>query len=162
VDLSAGGDSGNDEDHASGMSGVRCGQGESAGPNQLGGRYVGRRIYTFYGLFLGKTFRDITRDVHMFDPATRQWACIGSIPVAEGRLASSAVTIAGNIFLIGGYTVSSKGDEQSAPKVLAFDPRSHRFSRETSLPTPVDDTVGLPWRDRWMHRTVQARGRSGW
>jgi hypothetical protein len=110
----------------------------------------GTRIYTFYGLSKGKTFRNITRDVHMFDTATNKWAYVGSVPVTEGRLASSAVTIADVLYLIGGYTVSPQGHERSAPEVLGFDPRSNKFWRETSIPIPVDDTVALPWRDRWI------------
>ena len=51
------------------------------------------------------------------------------------------MTIAGAIFLIGGYTVSPKGEEVSTPEIWRFSPGTGRFQIETSMPTPVDDTV---------------------
>ncbi|MEJ7745613.1 MAG: hypothetical protein WKF61_02430 [Luteimonas sp.] len=111
---------------------------------------VGDTVFTFYGLGSGKTSGDIARDVHAYDLRHRAWRKVSDIPVPAGRLASAAVTIAGRVYLLGGYTVSATGEEVSTPEVLRFDPVNARFAVETPMPVPVDDSVALPWRDRWI------------
>ncbi len=111
---------------------------------------AGEEVYAFYGLGPGKTHADIARDVHAYNLRTRKWRVAAEIPVAEGRLASVAITIGGDIYLFGGYTVSPAGEEASTPEVLRFDPETDRFERETTMPTPVDDSIALPGRDRWI------------
>ena len=111
---------------------------------------VGDTVFAFYGLGPGKTSADIARDVHAYDLRHRTWRKVTDIPVPTGRLASTAVSIAGSVYLLGGYTVSPTGDEISTPEVLRFDPATNRFSVETPMPVPVDDSVALPWRDRWI------------
>ncbi len=111
---------------------------------------VGDSVFTFYGLGPGKASGDIARDVHAYDLRHHAWRQVTDIPVPAGRLASVAVTIADRVYLLGGYTVSATGDEVSTPEVLRFDPVSARFTVETRMPLPVDDSVALPWRDRWI------------
>lgn len=111
---------------------------------------VGETVFTFYGLGSGKTSDDIARDVHAYDLRRHTWRKVADIPVPTGRLASAAVTVAGRVYLLGGYTVSATGDEVSTPEVLRFDPVNARFAVETPMPVPVDDSVALPWRDRWI------------
>ncbi len=111
---------------------------------------VGETVFAFYGLGSGKTSGDIARDVHAYDLRHHAWRKVSDIPVPTGRLASVAVTIAGQVYLLGGYTVSAAGDEVSTPDVLRFDPAKARFAVETPIPVPVDDSVALPWRDRWI------------
>jgi len=111
---------------------------------------AGSHVYTFHGLGPGKTYSDIERDVHALDLRSGQWRKVGDIPVDQGRLASVAVTVAGSVYLIGGYTVSAKGEEVSTPEVLRFTPDSGHFESESRMPVPVDDSVALPWRDRWI------------
>jgi N-acetylneuraminic acid mutarotase len=111
---------------------------------------AGDQVYAFYGLGAGKTFKDIERDVHALDLRTGKWRKVGDVPVEHGRLASAALTVAGTVYVIGGYTVSAKGEEVSTPEVLRFAPDSDRFEIETKMPVPVDDTVAIPWRERWI------------
>lgn len=111
---------------------------------------AGQQIFAFYGLGTGKTHADIARDAHAYDLQARQWQPLGSIPVEAGRLASVAATVGGQVYLFGGYTVSAAGEEKSMPEVLRFDPRTERFELETTMPVPVDDSIALPWRDRWI------------
>lgn len=111
---------------------------------------AGDQVFAFYGLGPGKTQADISRDVHAYNLQTRRWRHVGEIPVEEGRLASVAATIGSGIYLFGGYTVSLAGEEVSTPEVLRFDPQTGRFDRETTMPIPVDDSIALPWRDRWI------------
>jgi N-acetylneuraminic acid mutarotase len=111
---------------------------------------AGDQVFAFYGLGPDKTSSDIARDVHALNLRTRLWKKVGDIPVGRGRLASAALTVAGAIYVIGGYTVSQSGAETSTPEVFRFTPENGSFAIETQMPTPVDDTVAMPWRDRWI------------
>lgn len=111
---------------------------------------LGDQVYTFFGLGPGKTNNDIMRDVHALDLKSGQWRWVGDIPVTHGRLASVALTVAGKVYVLGGYTVSPDGIEVSTPEVLQFVPNSGNFITETLMPIPVDDTVAMPWRERWI------------
>lgn len=111
---------------------------------------LGHQVFAFYGLGAGKTANAIASDVHALDLRSGQWRKVGDMPTEQGRLASAALTVAGNIYVIGGYTVSPTGTEVSTPEVLRFAADSGRFEIETKMPVPVDDTVAMPWRDRWI------------
>ncbi|OON63698.1 hypothetical protein B0920_10200 [Massilia sp. KIM] len=111
---------------------------------------AGDQVYTFYGLGPGKTHADIARDVHALDLKNGRWRRVGEIPVPEGRLAAAALTVGGKVYLIGGYTVSPRGEEVSTPEILRFLPSSGGFEQESRMPVPVDDSVALPWRERWI------------
>jgi hypothetical protein len=111
---------------------------------------AGDQVYTFFGLGPGKTHADIAHDVHAFDLRSQSWRKVGDIPVDQGRLASAALTVHGKVYLIGGYTVSAKGEEVSTTEVMRFLPASGRFDIETRMPVPVDDSVAMPWRERWI------------
>lgn len=111
---------------------------------------LGDQVYTFFGLAQGKTSADIARDVHALNLKSGQWRKVGDIPVEHGRLASLALTVAGKIYVLGGYTVAPDGTEVSTPEVLQFFPDSGRYATETLMPIPVDDSVAMVWRDRWI------------
>ncbi|MDE2308768.1 MAG: hypothetical protein KGJ97_10830 [Xanthomonadaceae bacterium] len=111
---------------------------------------VGEQVFAFYGLGAGKTRLAIAHDVHAYDIDSGHWRKAGDIPVARGRLGSVAVTVGGRVYLFGGYSVAANGAETTTPGVLRFDPATDRFAGETTMPVPVDDTVALPWRDRWI------------
>jgi len=111
---------------------------------------VGERVFAFYGLGADKTRLAIARDVHAYDIRRGQWRKLGAIPVTQGRLGSIAVSIGARVYLLGGYSIAADGVETSQPDVLRFDPATDRFASETTMPVPVDDTVALPWRNRWI------------
>ena len=111
---------------------------------------VNDQVFTFNGLGPGKTSADIEHDAHALDLRSGRWRKVGELPVTQGRLASVAVTVAGVVYVIGGYTVAANGEETSTPEVLRFKPDYGRFELETLMPVPVDDTVAMPWRDRWI------------
>jgi N-acetylneuraminic acid mutarotase len=110
----------------------------------------GHEIFTFYGLGTGKTYRDIAKDVHAFSPAKNQWRQVTNIPVSQGVLASAAVSVNNKIYLAGGYSVASTGDEKSTPDLFEFDPMTESFKLVSQIPIPVDDSVLLAWRDRYL------------
>jgi N-acetylneuraminic acid mutarotase len=108
--------------------------------------------FAFYGLAAGKTHIDIARDVHRLDlnQPSAGWQKIGNIPVQQGRLASAAISVGKSIYVLGGYTVAADGAEKSTEEVLRFDPNTHQFERVSTMPVPVDDSLALAWRDRWI------------
>jgi len=110
----------------------------------------GDEVFAFYGIGGGKRSSDIARDIYALNLRSHTWRRVGDIPVAQGRLGSAAVTIADKIYVVGGYSVSPKGEEVSTPEMFRFDPVTGNMSIETTMPTPVDDSVALPWRDRWI------------
>jgi N-acetylneuraminic acid mutarotase len=111
---------------------------------------AGDEVFAFYGIGAGKRSSDIARDIYALNLRSRTWRRVGDIPVAQGRLGSAAVTIGGKVYVVGGYSVSPEGEEVSTPEVFRFDPATGSMSIETTMPTPVDDSVALSWRDRWI------------
>lgn len=110
----------------------------------------GFALYSFFGLEAGKTWRDISRRAYGYDSASGRWHALPTMPVAQGRLASVAATAGGQVYLFGGYTVSEAGEEVSTSEVLRFDPEANRYTMMAPMPVPVDDSVAVVWRDRWI------------
>lgn len=113
-------------------------------------------IYSFLGLGSGKTWRDIVTTAYACVEATLDCREIKSVPVANGRLASSAASVGGKIYLFGGYTVAEDGAEQSTPEVFRFDPLTEQYARVADIPTPVDDSTAIVLFDRYVYLV------SGW
>jgi hypothetical protein len=113
-------------------------------------------FFSFMGLKGGKTFADISKQAFELDLASGQWRALPDVPVAEGRLASTAVGLTGRIYLFGGYSVAADGTEVSTPDVFAFDPRTDSYSARAPIPVPVDDSVALPFQGRYIYLV------SGW
>lgn len=114
------------------------------------------RLYSFFGLGAGKTWLDIGRHAFEYDFGRGAWAELPPVPVSEGRLASIAAAAGDAIYLFGGYTVAPGGHEVSTPEVFRFDPAARRYAAVAPMPTPVDDSVALVRRDRWIYLV------SGW
>ncbi|WP_339744338.1 kelch repeat-containing protein [uncultured Maricaulis sp.] len=112
--------------------------------------------YSFAGLHAGKTWRDVTADAYACDLDARTCREIAGLPDGIGRLASVAVSVDGQIYIFGGYTVAEDGSEASTPEVWRFDPATETYTRITDMPVPVDDTIALPFEDRYIYLV------SGW
>lgn len=113
-------------------------------------------FYSFMGLTAGKTHGDISKQAFEFDVKHRQWRKLPNVPVERGRLASVAVGLGKRVYLFGGYTVAADGTEVSTPEVFAFDPKTNGYVRRAPMPVPVDDSVALPFGDRYIYLV------SGW
>lgn len=111
----------------------------------------GPTLYSFNGLKAGKSWKDTSSAAFACVIATESCKTIASVPVPEGRLASAAVTVAGKIYIFGGYTVAPNGDELSTPEVFAFDPATGRYEQKTDMPTPVDDALAVPYQNRFIY-----------
>lgn len=111
----------------------------------------GPRFYSFMGLRAGKTHADISKQAFEYDVVAKRWRNLPDVPVAEGRLASAAAGVGGLVYLFGGYTVAADGTEVSTPEVFAFDPKTDTYLRRKSMPVPVDDTVAVPFNNRYVY-----------
>lgn len=111
----------------------------------------GPTLYSFNGLKAGKSWKDTSNAAFACVIATKSCKMIASVPVPEGRLASAAVTVAGKIYIFGGYTVAPNGDEISTPEVFAFDPATGRYEQKADMPTPVDDALAVPYQNRYIY-----------
>jgi len=114
------------------------------------------RIYSLLGLLSGKTWKDVTDRAFEYDSDRHRWQEIEPVPGGPGRLAASAQSVAGKVYVFGGYTVAEDGGEASWPGVYQYDPDQHRWSERSAMPLPVDDTVSAVYQDRYIYLV------SGW
>ncbi len=107
------------------------------------------QFYTFNGLLAGKTYQDITNQAYVWKKGRWQQLTVpdSQLPV----LASVAVTANGHVYLFGGYTVAEDHSEKSIPNVWKIDPHTDHWTAMPSMPTPVDDTVALVYKDRYIY-----------
>lgn len=103
----------------------------------------GYRAWSFNGLLSGRGWQDVTDRAFEYDSGSGRWREIDPVPGGEGRLASIAQVVAGQVYVFGGYTVAEDGSERSIPTVHRFDPGSGRYHDMAPMPVPVDDTVAV-------------------
>lgn len=113
-------------------------------------------LFSFNGLRTGKSHTDVSKQAFACHLATHNCEKIPDVPVDEGRLASSAITLNNQIYLFGGYTVGEDGSEVSTPEVFRFDPTDQSYTRLSDMPVPVDDAVVFTHQDRYIYLV------SGW
>jgi N-acetylneuraminic acid mutarotase len=109
----------------------------------------GVELYSFNGLRSGKTWQDISNQGYRLHRS--QWT---KLPIPEQALpvlASTAVSIGTEIYVIGGYTVNEKGQEKSVPYIFALDTVKQAWKVQTSMPIPVDDTLALVYANRYIY-----------
>lgn len=109
----------------------------------------GVEFYTFNGLLKGKTWKDITNTGYKFQGDT--WIKLALPEQALPVLASTAVSIGNKIYVIGGYTVNAKGEEKSVPYIFELDTIQQTWMNKTTMPIPVDDTVALTYKNRYIY-----------
>ncbi|NND58932.1 MAG: galactose oxidase [Gammaproteobacteria bacterium] len=116
----------------------------------------GLHLVSLMGLGSGKTWQDTTLAAWHLAPAAASWRRLPDVPGDEGRLAGVAVGVGEHIYIVGGYTVAADHAEVSVPSVHALDLQSKSYTEKTPMPVPVDDTVALVYRDRYIYLV------SGW
>lgn len=114
----------------------------------------GHELYSFNGLFKGKSWQDISNITYRYK--NNKWQQINSAENSQPVLASTAVSIDKRIYLIGGYTVDANKNEKSMAEIYQLDTETNRWNVETKMPTPVDDTVALVYSNRYIYLV------SGW
>lgn len=116
----------------------------------------GTYLFSFNGLGPGKTWRDVGSLAFQYEVGDGAWSTLEDVPGGEGRLATVAVGVGHGVFIFGGYTVARDGSEKSAPWVHRYDPVTQRFEERSPMPVPVDDSVSLLYRNRYIYLV------SGW
>ncbi len=116
----------------------------------------GMRLFSFFGLESGRSWRDISKRGWVLDPGQQQWRRASPLPGATPRLAAAAVALGNTIWLFGGYTVAGDGAEVSTPEVYRIHAATGRAEHVSDMPVPVDDMLVLAYRDRYLYLV------SGW
>ncbi len=111
---------------------------------------VGDTAYSFAGLHAGKTWQDTSADAYACDLGAGTCRTIAPLPDGIGRLAATAVTVQGKVYIFGGYTVAEDGAEKSTPEVWVFNPQGETYTRAADMPVPVDDAASLVFGDRYV------------
>lgn len=116
---------------------------------------TGPAVFSFLGLDSTKRWDGAVNWAFRWDLRGAAWRPIAPVP-GSGRLAGTAQTVGGKIYLFGGYTVAADGSETTLPNVDIYDPHSDRWSAGAPIPVPVDDAVSGAWRDSLIYLV------SGW
>ncbi len=113
-------------------------------------------LVTALGLGAGKQADDTLSDSWLYDSRQQSWQSLADVPGAAGRLAASAVSVAGRVYLFGGYTVAADGSEQSTPQVFRLNVETRQWDEFSRMPVAVEDAVVLAHQDRYIYLV------SGW
>lgn len=77
------------------------------------------------------------------------WISLPNIP-GPPRLATNAVGLRGEPYVLGGYEVTVSGTEVTANTLQRFNLTNGQWETLAPLPTPVDDVGAVVWRDRYI------------
>ncbi len=113
-------------------------------------------LFSFNGLGSGKTWGDVGSSAFQYEIGGDTWASLDDVPGGKGRLATVAAGVGDGVYIFGGYTVAEDGTEKSAPWVHRYDPVTRSFEERSHMPVPVDDSVSLIYRNRYIYLV------SGW
>ena len=113
----------------------------------------GCTIYSFMGIVDPFDSTSITAASYKLDsPGTGPWQPLADAPLLNGRskIAATAITVAGEVYLIGGYTVGG-GPEVTEKRLFRYDPSADMYIQLADVPTEVDDTVAGVYLDRYIY-----------
>lgn len=113
-------------------------------------------LFSFMGLMRGKTHTDISKKAYAHTVGESDWKSLPDVPVAQGRLAATAVGLGEAVYLFGGYTVAGDGSEISTLENFRYDARTGLYDPLAAMPVPVDDAVSFVYADRYIYLV------SGW
>lgn len=111
---------------------------------------AGTLVYSVMGITDPDNPATITPHAYVFDGDT--WERIADAPLFRGRakIGASCVSVAGELYLVGGYAVLDDGSEVTEPTIYRHDRDADEWVGVTQVPTEVDDTAAGVWRDRWI------------
>jgi hypothetical protein len=111
-------------------------------------------VFSFLGLDSTRLFSGIHDRAFQYVVGDAEWSEIAG--PGAGRIAGTAQSVNGKIYLFGGYTVAEDGSEKSLPDLDIYDPATGVWSAGKPMPLPVDDAVSGVWRDSLIYLV------SGW
>ena len=110
-----------------------------------------KTLFSFNGLGNGKTYKDVNAKAYSIDLVSGESKKLSGLPDKLGRLASIAVTVNNEIYVMGGYSVGADHSEVSTPEVYRYNPKSANYTLVSNMPTPVDDSVALVYQQRYIY-----------
>lgn len=110
------------------------------------------RVYSFMGITDPSDPTTITGASYRLDSGARAWRRIADAPLDNGRakIGASAVTVAGEVYLIGGYSVLDDGSEVTEKRLFRYDPLADAYTELAPVPVEVDDTLAAVYADRYI------------
>ena len=93
-----------------------------------------------------------TLDSYRLDWPGGVWTQIASAPAdtrGRAKIAASAVTVAGQVYLIGGYSIGRA--EITEKRLFRYEPETDSYNQLAPVPFEVDDTVPAVYQDRYIY-----------
>jgi Kelch motif len=114
-------------------------------------------LYSFMGIRNPRQSNTITAASYRLDLPGGVWVAIRNAPTLNNRakIGANAVTVAGSVYLIGGYTVSGFA-ERTEKRFFKYDPQADNYVELAPVPFEVDDTITGVYQDRYLYLV------SGW
>ncbi len=109
----------------------------------------GCMIFSLLGIGAGLGRGDIHNHGYRLREGDSEWLQLPDVP-GPGRLAASAVSLRGTVYLPGGDSAAFGGVETSHDSLQYFDLVGGQWVDAAPIPVPIDDAVALTWRDRWI------------
>jgi len=107
-------------------------------------------LMTAMGIDFTREHPGIHRRVYTHLVGSGDWQQRDDVPANAGLVAASAVSLGGNIYVLGGYSVAPNGSETTSAGLYRLDPATGSWTTLAPLPVAVDDAVAVAWRDRWI------------
>ncbi len=111
----------------------------------------GFHLFSFMGLGGGSAWNNVGSAAWHLPPESQSWHRLPDVPGEQGRLAGTAATVAGDIYVFGGYTVAEDGSERSVENVYRLNTAELAWQERMPIPRPVDDAVSLVYLDRYVY-----------
>lgn len=114
-------------------------------------------LYSFMGIDGEMTNRRATLEAYRLNTATGVWTQLADAPGIQEirpKVGANAITVAGEVYLLGGYTI--RGGEVTEKELYRYDLSTDTYEQLAQVPVQVDDTVAGVYQDRYIY-TV-----SGW
>ncbi len=109
-------------------------------------------IYSFMGMTNPNASGSVmAASFKLTSPGTGSWVSIADAPLLNGKakIAASAVTVRGDVYLLGGYTLGL--NEVTEHRLFRYDAVGDAYVSLADVPTPVDDTVAVVYKDRYIY-----------
>jgi len=117
----------------------------------------GVTLYSFMGIENPTDRSTVTARSFRIDLPGGDWVPIADAPLLDGspKIGASAIAVAGEVFLLGGYTISGFVEVTEA-RLFRYEPQLDSYTELARVPVEVDDTVVGVYEDRYIYLV------SGW
>lgn len=109
-------------------------------------------IYSFGGIDTSKVWSGISNKSYRYNTQTNAWESIADLPDEMPKIAAGASTVKNKIYIIGGYTVLSSGNEISSNKIHIYNPETNTYENDGApIPVAIDDQVQAVYKDSLIY-----------